>query len=289
MIFKLIKKSLNYVMDNPSVTLYFVLFLILINVLAFYALQASVLASKIAFSLATISLAFAFSSGWFQVILETDTKEKNLEKNFFNIFLEGVGKNIIPVSLGSILYGFIFICAIALTSLVANAVFGNLDFVLKDMMSLAQTSINPSEFLAKLNDNQKYILYAWQLSFLFVAGLFNFIFLYYFPALFKKDDKNKFIKPFVAIFDSVCFLFRNFWISLLLFIVIFVLYIAIELIKPFIANNTILMVLHLFVSIYFIASVVMLIFKYYEQENLYNNRGDSIGQNENVDSIGTED
>ena len=105
-----IKKSFKCIVDNPSITLFLVLFLIGANLLASSILsaQAKLIAQALIFCL--FALVFIFFSGWFEVIKETCQTEKIKEKNFYSIFLEGVCKYIISSVLGIALYiVFVFI------------------------------------------------------------------------------------------------------------------------------------------------------------------------------------
>lgn len=288
MIFNLIKKSFNTVIENPSITFYFVLFLIILNFLAYYITTSNNFYVSVTLITASLLLSFAFSSGWFQVIKESCDKEKIKEKNYFSIFLEGVGKNIIPVSIAMIVYFLLFAIVIYLTSLIANALFGNLNFILNDILTPQGNTLNINEFLNNLSDSQKYTLYAWQLSFMAAGALFNFVLMFYFPAVIKDSDKNIFLKPFFAFLNSICFLFKNFLGAVSIFLLIYALYFLMSFSRMFISSNNFLMVLLLFIYIYFISTSIMLIFNYYEQKNLCNNGSDSIGQDETCNKISEE-
>ncbi len=297
MVFNLVKKSLSAVINSPSINFQLVLYLILINFLALYITSYAKIA-YVAFTLliVTVLLSFVFSSGWLQVIKEStnaDEKkaEKNKEKNYFSIFFEGVGKNIVPIAIASIIYTILYVAVIVLTSTIAGALFGDLKEIIKEIAPLLQ---NPAGFslndlLSNLTDNQKYTLYSWQLSFMITSTLFNFIFMFYFPAIIYNNNSNIFIKPLQALADSIRFIFKNFLGSLSVFVLIYSFYIILSILKHFVIKNSFLTILFLFFFICFISSAIMLIFNYYEQKNICSDRTDCLGENKAVDCIGEKD
>ena len=134
MIFGLIKKSYETVMENPSITLYFVLYLIVLNFLAAWVITSNNIYASITLIVASILLSMAFSSGWFQVFFESVDKDKIKEKNYFSIFLEGMGKNIIPVAIASIIFTFLITGVIILSSVILNLLYKDFDSVLREIM-----------------------------------------------------------------------------------------------------------------------------------------------------------
>ena len=195
MIFGLIKKSYETVMENPSITLYFVLYLIVLNFLAAWVITSNNINASITLIVASMLLSMAFSSGWFQVFFESVDKDKIKEKNYFSIFLEGMGKNIIPVTIASIIFAFVMIGVIILSSVILNLLYENFDSILKEIIIIA-SGAPAGDFMKSLSENQKYMLYIWQMVINLLSAICIFIFMYYFPSIIKSNCENMFLKPF---------------------------------------------------------------------------------------------
>ena len=284
---ELYKKTYNAVISNPSITMILVLFLIASALLA-KDFQGIMNIPDILKTLCLLLLSLTFISGWFYLFKNISTSKTKEDKNYFAEFLEGVGKNILPFFIGSIVYVSLFLVITFLTVKFAHNAFGSLDFFIKDFVLIANNNNALIEYFDKLSDNEKYIIYAWQLTFIVVSMLFNFIFLFYFPSIVYEEKYNMFLKPFVALKNAIRFIFKNFFGSLFLYFALYFVYVFFNIIRVYTSNNLILSALLLFVYIYFITFAIMLIFNYYEQKNNCNNGCDCIGQNENIDRVGEE-
>ena len=98
-IFDLYKKAFTGVMVNPTITMFLVLFLILSNLMAsqMFASKTAIVSTILSFCLFMLTLSFI--SGWLYVAKEISLKGEKENKNYFAIFLEGIGKNILPVGI----------------------------------------------------------------------------------------------------------------------------------------------------------------------------------------------
>lgn len=284
---ELYKKSFGAIFSIPSLTMILVLFLIA-STLITKDVQTTSGISLILKTICLYLMSLCFASGWFYLFKNINTTKEKDEKNYYGLFLEGIGKNIIPFAIASIIYVFLFGIVTFLTIKFAHHTFGSLDFFLKDFMTIANDNNALIEYFNKLSVDEKYIIYAWQLTFIAVSAIFNFILLFYFPSIIYEEKFNMFLKPFVALKNCVVFVFKNFFGALLLYLSIYFAYVILNILKVFAMNYIILSILLLFVNIYFITFVVMLIFKYYEEKNNCNHGCDCIGQNENIDKSGEE-
>lgn len=287
MIVELVKKSYKTIVNTPAITLYLVLFLIAINLLAPFIAYARIPVVGMILILCAFFFCSCFFAGWCQILKENTNKEIDKDKKYFPIFLEGVGKNIVPISFGLIIYIVSFLAVIVLASFIAAKCFGRLDFIFRDMMSLNQ-NMSPLDYINNLNDNQKYILYGWQFCFIIAGAIFNYITMFYFPAIVFETKANILLNPIKSIYTSICFTFKNFFKTLGIYLAIYLVYFVLTIIRGFIGNNFILGVILLFIYIYFICCVIMLIFNYYEAKNNSSNRSDSFGQDEIINSAGKE-
>lgn len=287
-IFDLYKKSFSNIVTNPTITMFFVLFLILSNSIGAYMANSQNTISGVLLSFCLFALAIAFLSGWFFVVKEIAAEGEKENKNYFALFLEGIGKNIVSITIGSFIYAFLFVIILFASGKIAYHFFGSLDFIIKDMANLPQDTNQLMEYLENLTVNQKYTIYCWQLCLMAAGAIFNLIFLYYFPSIIY-SDKNIFLKPFISFIEAVKFLFKNFVVSLFLYLTIYVIYFILGLLSALFFQNPIISILILILHIYFVCAVVMLIFSYYGQKYNCNNGCDSIGENEAINRDGKED
>lgn len=285
-VLSLIKKSFLTVITNPAITLFFVLYLIFSSILSVYIQSVQMPIVGLILIFCEFSLTLCFLSGWFQIIKENIGEEKNIKP--FSSFLEGVGKNIIPITLGIFVYSICFIFVLFLTSILADKFIGSLDFILKDLPVITQNPNTFAQYFASLSDGQKYILYAWQFAILIASMVFNFIFLFYFPAIVSDNKNNIFLKPFFALKESLKFTFKNFFKALGVYFLIYSFYVILSVLKALTMQFAFASILILFIYIYFVSFAVMLIFNCYEPKNDCDNGCDSIGQNESDDKISEE-
>ncbi|MBQ8476684.1 hypothetical protein IJ531_06460 [bacterium] len=264
-----------------------VLFLIGANLLASSILksQSGILAQVLILCL--FALIFVFFAGWFEVIKNSTQREKIKEKNFYSIFLEGIGLNVIPSAIGIVVYTVLVFLAVFLAQFIALKFFGDINFFLNDLNKISLEGGNFAQYFNSLDVNQKYIVYGWNLCIIASVLIFNFLSLFYFPAIFYCES-NIFLRPFIAIYRALGFLFKNFFAALALGIIIYILNMLLAFLNAAFAQNAIISVLLLLVYIYFISWVVMLIFNYYEAKNNSSDRSNSVGENSACDTVSEE-
>ena len=287
-LFNIYKKSFSQVMTNPVVTLFLILFIIVSNLFMSYAYSAKSIITTLIVSTCAFLLSMCFIAGWFSVIKDVSKDTQTQNKNYFSIFMEGIGKDVFPVSIACLIYGILLTIILILTGKIAHHAFGSLDFITKDIIPIAQDNSALMEYLNKLTDEQKYVISAWELSLIFSTMVFNFLMLFYFPSIIYNEKTNIFLKPLVGLKDGICFLFKNFFGALAIHISIYIVYMLIGIINAALGNNFVISILLVFFNIYFISIAIMLIFNYYEQKNHCNNGSDSIGQDKNIDKSSEE-
>ena len=284
-----IKKSFGCIIKNPSITVIFVSFLIASNVLAWFILSSRILILAQILILCLFACIFVFFAGWFRVIKESVDIEKIKEKNFYSLFLEGVGEGVIPVTISIILYIFFVFITVLMAQFVAMKVFGSIDFFfdgmrqVQDASKLSYETPKFAEYFNSLDVNQKYIIYGWNFCIMAFLGVLNFLSLFYFPSLIS-SDKNIFLRPFISIWEGLKFLFKNFFSAIALTLFIYVINMILAFLNALFAQNFVISFVLLLIYIYFISYVVMLIFNYYEAKNNSSDRTDSIGENETVNT-----
>ncbi len=285
MISQLIKKSFKDVNNSPAITLFLVLFLILLSLFTPYIflMQSKIYGLLI---LVCIFLLFAvFFGGWLQLFDEAGKKEK---KSLAGIFFEGAGKNIVPSIITIIVYSI----AIFLVSYIAKEfslkVFGDPSFLIKDISTLSGDSNAYLDYINNLSSDKMFIIYGWQITFIVLYSVFNFMFMFLPVTFVKTEAKNIFIKPFTAFLECFKFTFKNFGLSIGLYAIFCLTFMLMGILKTLTSFNPILSVINLFIHIYFVSYVIMIIFNCYEQKNSNPDRSDSIGEDNISDTTGEE-
>lgn len=282
----LIKKSFKTVINFPIITLFLVVFLIVSSLLTTSIVSAKTLPVMSILMTCAFLTAAVFVSGWFKVIKEAIDEDKT--KNYFAIFLEGVGKNLLSTICAIILYFILFVGVVFLARFLAYHIFGGLEFLTKELVA---STVNTSDFIENFNKltlEQQSTIYGWYFTLIASCSIFNFLLLFYFPSMFFIEDKNAFLRPFLAIKNSLVFTFKNFFGVLAICALIHVIYFFIALLSTIFSSNVIISVLVLFSYIYFASITIMLLFNYYEQKSNCNNGPDSIRQDSCSDKTGEE-
>lgn len=286
MLIKSIQNSIKQVLYNPSLVLFPVLFLIIINLLLAFIISVNLKLTAFILCLCAIILSVCFIAGWFNVIKNSFEIEKLHEKKFFAIFLDGVGKNSLVVALGTALYAFLMITILFLSGYLALKLFGSLDFVFKDLQVLPKTSEAFYGYIKSLPTEKLYTIYAWQMLFMLIGFIGNFLMMFYYPSLVEESYGNVFAKPFIAIKNSIIFAFRHFLPVLIIYILIYGIYFILVTVNSLFGNNMIVSGIVFFIYIYFITTSIVLIFNYYENNGNYgaNRLGENKSGNQNCES-----
>lgn len=288
-----IKKSFNDIIHHTSITLFFVLFLIVFNFIGAYAVHATKIEAVITFFITMVLVAVCFMSGWFYLVKKVAGNETS--GNPFSVFLEGIGKNIISVTLGMFFYTIFMYIAFFLAGKFAFHIFGSLNFLSEETLPMFQNAQAYGEYFKSLSSEQQLTLNGWFYSILIATTLSNFLFTFFTPGLVKEttscEDKKKIIlltiaKPFLALADSLKLIFKNFLDIILGYLIIGVIYFVLGYLNLVLGQNQFLSLLILFFYIYFLTFVIMLIFNYYETKNNSDNGCNSIGENKSCNSAG---
>ena len=282
---KLIKKSFFCVIENPTIAISMVLFIIAVNLLSSYIVSSKIKSVAMILMLCLFGLISLFIAGWMKIFKETTDREQIKNKNYYSIFLEGIGENVVSCACGLIIYFIAFGITIFLAREFAIKVFGSLDF----LSIIAQNSSNNFiEYFNNLTTDQKYIVYAWQFTFISAIAMFNFLSLFYFPIIVY-DKRNIFLRPITALYKAIVFVFKHFFEVLIMCILIHITHFILAILNTMFSANAILLAVLLFIYIYFASIVVMLIFNYYEEKNNSSDRSDSIGENKAIGEVSTQD
>ena len=263
---KAVKKSFDIIIKNSAVMQPLILFLFFILLFNSF-MSTGVLrnaAIGLIFLVLSILLLSAFLSGWFYTIkYAVDTYQKfdkndpdySLKIGLYNIetfkkFFSGVGEYFFPVLL-------VIIIAIVFNDIVAFAGqkllnINNLQFLTQEI----STDIQSVQALPKISLNQ--ILFVFYLF--LCAFVIRFLTLFWIPALFYKT-KN----PFTSLFKSIKFLFKNFLVSIGIYLFLFSLYAIFFVFIGISVFSIILQLICFVILLYLITFSIVFIFTIYRQ------------------------
>ncbi len=287
----IIKNSLNIVLKNYTITLFFVLCLILISLVS-----SRLSAMPTILGLCTIVGLFvfvcAFFAGWFgmiKVAVENSYQEKTKEEELKDIFalkgefLNYIGSHIIPTLLGFISYFILMVVFFNVVSILADKFVGNIDFLYNDTKNILNSKEALVQYFSTLPKDKIALIFSWQLVLLLSVFVFNLLTLFWFPALFLNTLGSK--NPFRAFLNSICAVFKKPLGVVGFNLLLGVFYFVISQLSILGNLHPILSFLYMVLWVYFFVFMNVLIFNYYGKNfgNLSDIRTNSVGQDETCD------
>lgn len=240
----------------------------------------------------------AFLAGWLYIVrqavlynFENLSREEKTRKSFglMNLMLKGIGEYFLSF-LGILFFEVIFfISFILLIHYIGVNLIGNLNIPLNDFVNAANTN-SPEvleEFMNGLPREEIVKLAKWIYLCLASFPVFLFFQMFWFPSVIK-DTKN----IFKAFWNSLKFIFKNFAVVFIFFIMIGIIHFLMMMICGLMTINSILSYFSLLVYFYFMVYIVVLVFLFYEKyekKNRCDCGADGIGQDIVCDSISKED
>ncbi len=292
MMYQSIKKSISIIVDNPILTMSFVIYLIF---LTFLMPKLFMWQNIIVFALIIILLLLftsAFFAGWLQMVKTAIENSKKQEKTdeekikeftqMKNDFFSAVPVYILPIAGAIILYLIMFFALLTFNIKFANHFIGSLDFLVEKINSIPQDAQGLHAFLEALPQDKILILWYWQILFLFTFGLFNFFIMFWASALYYPEKCTT--SPLSALKNSFFAIFKHPVKSLALYTFIMILGMLFRSVSVFFATNVVLYFIFMVLFIYFWVFVFVLIFDYYESRfyNHGDNGCDLLGKNKSV-------
>ena len=258
---KVIKKSFDILIKNSAVMQPLILFLLL---LLLFTIFLGIRMFFNPFFLLSVLMFSAFLSGWMNVIkyavdnykpVNKDDPAYPMEIASYNIetmkrFFPGVGEYFIPI-----------LCCVA----ICIFIFCGIGFSAQYFFP-----VNQQGLLDALNDNAAFLSFMQTdfkticlnlLYFFLILLILRFLLMFWLPSMYYKV-KN----PFIAIFSSIGFLFKNFIYSAGVFILIFIFSLILSVISLILAPFRILSLLFFILQIYFIVFVWIFIFCAYKEK-----------------------
>ena len=201
----------------------------------------------------------AFLSGWFYMIKRI-LADDDIDPNTLIIeFPSGVGEYFLPVN-GMIIVIFIVTSIIILGFTFAGiTLIGDIGIPTAELSKAISSVSEMKSFLLSLSTEQLIKINEWNLLLFFTIMITNFLMMFYAPALIFKS-KNP-IKAFIL---SLKDLFsRSFLNSICLFVLIFFIYIFVNVLTGLFDNNLLLHFILTLINFYYIVFSCVTVFNYY--------------------------
>ena len=267
---KYFSKAFKITNQNLILTTPFILFLVLVN--AYVAFMGNKTQHSIIFVSFLVIVFGAFLAGWFfmvQKAIELDKKEiivqEEKEKMSFNLikeFLTGTGEYFFSFIGFIILYFILIMLFFVVFYQIGIHFIGKLDLSLPNFMTSLNSIAQMKDFQASLSSQTLIKLNEW--IFLIASGYVTFLFITMFwPVLIINKTKN----TFIAFFESLKFVFKNFLPCVILFIYVSIINFLTSLIGMLSLVNSIFYFIIVLLNCYFSVYMVVLVFLYYDRES----------------------
>lgn len=275
---ELFKDALKITNYNIILTIPLIIF---IKVLDLYSLYSKYnIDSTPKFLIASVTVLFMFGifcSGWFWMVkgaislskkvfvLDNDRAKATL--NLFKVFPEGVGRFFLSFVGVYIIFLFIQAIATPLVYLLGVNIIGGLDP--ESMQHLQQmtmdTAINTSEgmaaFIDSLSLEQIVFFGKWSLLFMAVTSIIMYLLMLWIPEIIYFT-----VNPLLALWRSLVKLFKDFFTTVRLFLILWLGGFILLFINTFAVINPIAYIIMSIVLFYFSVYFVILIFLYFDRK-----------------------
>lgn len=273
-IFKEAVKITNY---NIILTIPLIIFVKILDLYSLYSRYHVDSTPK--FILASITVLFMFAvfcASWFYMVkgaidlskkvfvLDEDRAKATL--NLFKTIPDGISKFFLPFVGVYIIFILIQVFATPLVSMIGVKVIGSLDAV--SMQHLQQITIDSSlttpegmaEFINSLTPEQIIFFGKWSLLFMFFTSLIMYLLLLWIPEIVYSTPN-----PIVALWRGLCKLFKDFFVSVRLYLALWFLGFILLFINTFALINPIAYIVMSILLFYFSVYFVIVIFLYYDK------------------------
>ncbi len=276
-----IKKSISIIVDNPILTLSFVIYLIFLTLIMPKLFMGQNIILFILILTLLLVFTSAFFAGWLQMVKTAIINSKKENRNdeerikefgeIKNDFFAAIPVYILPLLGGIILYLVMFFLLVTFNIKFANHFIGSLDFLVEKINSIPQDSQGLHAFFASMPQDKILILWYWQILFLFTIGLFNFFMMFWASALYFPEKCTT--NPLSALKNSLFAIFKHPVKSFALYMFILILGLIFRITSTLFATNVVFYFIFMILAIYFWVFVFVLIFDYYESR--FYNHGDN--------------
>lgn len=276
-LFKEAVKITNY---NIILTIPLIIF---IKILDLYSLYSKYnVDSVLKFLVASITVLFMFGifcSGWFNMIkgaiklskkvFVLDEDRAKATMNLFKNFSEGVGKFFLSFVGAYIIFLFIQAIATPLVYILGVKIIGGLDT--NSMQNLQSLAINSEmsanqgmpAFIDKLSIEQIIFFGKWSLLFMSITSIIMYLLMLWVPEIICCTPN-----PLVALFRSVKKLFKDFFVTVRLYLILWFVGFLLLFVNTFAVINPIAYIIMSIIMFYYSVYLIVLIFLYFDRKYL---------------------
>ena len=264
----LFKKSFNIVKDNPFITLYFVLYLIVLFLIIPVMLAGRNLFISSILGVLILLLSCAFMAGWFGMIKtatvayqEDRTPEEKLNEaiRLKNNFFCSVSNYILPV-----IAGFVGLIALLyVQSYISDVLFGKIDYISAELSKFANDAEGFRNYLINMPKETWAVIFKKGIFTYLVCSFLPMLYLFWAASLYLNKQCSQ--NPFLALVNSIKAMFKKFFESILIFIFLIVLNFVLISVQGYYIENVVISFITMILRIYFAAYIIVLIFDLYEE------------------------
>ena len=257
--------------------------IIFIKILDLYSLYSKYnVDSALKFFVASITVLFMFGifcSGWFNMIkgaiklskkvFVLDEDRAKATMNLFKNFSEGVGKFFLSFVGAYIIFLFIQAIATPLVYILGVNIIGGLDT--NSMQNLQSLAINSEmsanqgmpAFIDKLSIEQIIFFGKWSLLFMSITSIIMYLLMLWVPEIICCTPN-----PLVALFRSVKKLFKDFFVTVRLYLILWFIGFLLLFVNTFAVINPIAYIIMSIIMFYYSVYLIVLIFLYFDRKYL---------------------
>lgn len=257
--------------------------IIFIKILDLYSLYSKYnVDSALKFFVASITVLFMFGifcSGWFNMIkgaiklskkvFVLDEDRAKATMNLFKNFSEGVGKFFLSFVGAYIIFLFIQAIATPLVYILGVNIIGGLDT--NSMQNLQSLAINSEmsanqgmpAFIDKLSIEQIIFFGKWSLLFMSITSIIMYLLMLWVPEIICCTPN-----PLVALFRSVKKLFKDFFVTVRLYLILWFVGFLLLFVNTFAVINPIAYIIMSIIMFYYSVYLIVLIFLYFDRKYL---------------------
>ena len=264
----LFKKSFNIVKDNPFITLYFVLYLIVLFLIIPVMLAGRNLFISSILGVLILLLSCAFMAGWFGMIKtatvayqEDRTPEEKLNEaiRLKNNFFCSVSNYILPV-----IAGFVGLIALLyVQSYISYVLFRKIDYISAELSKFANDAEGFRNYLINMPKETWAVIFKKGIFTYLVCSFLTMLYLFWAASLYLNKQCSQ--NPFLALVNSIKAMFKKFFESILIFIFLIVLNFVLISVQGYYIENVVISFITMILRIYFAAYIIVLIFDLYEE------------------------
>lgn len=269
----IIKKSFNIVKDSPFITLYFVIYLIVLFLIIPAMLTSKSVILTVTIGVLLLLLTCAFIAGWFGMIKtaialyeENKTPEQKLDEavKLKDSFFSSVACYILPIITGFL----IFTGLVYLQTFLLNAVFGP-DDVFYNISKYANDPKGLSTYFASLPETAWGVILKKNICSYLIFSFITLFMLFYSASLYLNSKCS--VNPIRAIGGAIKTMAQKSAETLFVFVFLAVTNFILMFLYALFIENVIISFITMILRIYFIAYIVVLIFALYENKSYEEN------------------